>query len=397
MSVNHENFQWAIVGGGIHGVHIAIRLLESGRVSPEQLCIVDPHRRLLQRWRDCTAVTGMTHLRSPSVHNLDADPWALQNFARISPDETFESSFAPPYKRPSLDLFNAHASHLVERYELDKIHRVDRAVQCDAGDENVRIELDGGESIVCDHGVFALGRSEWPRWPAWAPRDQPGVQHIFASSFSQQSWVDGANVAVIGGGISAGQFALRILDEGFEPTLISRHGFREHQFDSDPGWLGPKRMAAFAQISDPDERRSIIDRARNSGSVPPKLSRRLNAASRQGTMTIRQSRILSCVVKDETVLLGLCDGSILSFDAVVLATGFQACRPGGGMLDELVLSASLPCASCGFPRVDESLRWNSRIFVAGPLAELELGPAAQNIAGARRAADRILAAPQGVA
>ena len=66
---------WVIIGGGIHGVHIAARLLGEAGVERRRLAIVDPGVRLLDRWRTCTATTGMTHLRSPSVHNLDLAPW----------------------------------------------------------------------------------------------------------------------------------------------------------------------------------------------------------------------------------------------------------------------------------------------------------------------------------
>ena len=64
------------------------------------------------------------------------------------------------------------------------------------------------------------------------------------------------------------------------------------------------------------------------------------------------------------------------------------------MVDELIASASLSVANCGYPIVDQSLRWHPRIYVSGPLAELELGPVARNIAGARRAGERLVAAVQ---
>ena len=60
------------------------------------------------------------------------------------------------------------------------------------------------------------------------------------------------------------------------------------------------------------------------------------------------------------------------------------------MVEDLIASASLPCAECGFPIVDSKLRWHPRVFVSGALAELELGPVSRNIAGARWAADRII-------
>ena len=64
--------------------------------------------------------------------------------------------------------------------------------------------------------------------------------------------------------------------------------------------------------------------------------------------------------------------------------------------DQLVESASLPCASCGYPVVDKALRWHPRVYVSGPLAELELGPSSRNISGARRAAERLVAAAREV-
>ena len=77
-------------------------------------------------------------------------------------------------------------------------------------------------------------------------------------------------------------------------------------------------------------------------------------------------------------------------DGVLLATGFDSKRPGGALVDELVETHQLPCASCGYPVVDAHLRWHPRVFVTGPLAELEIGPVSRNIVGARRAAERIV-------
>ena len=64
------------------------------------------------------------------------------------------------------------------------------------------------------------------------------------------------------------------------------------------------------------------------------------------------------------------------------------------MVESLVEAASLKCADCGYPILDSALRWDENIFVSGPLAELEIGPASRNIAGAMRASDRIVKAAQ---
>lgn len=59
------------------------------------------------------------------------------------------------------------------------------------------------------------------------------------------------------------------------------------------------------------------------------------------------------------------------------------------MLDRLIKDYNLPTANCGFPIVNDNLAWHPDIYVSGSLAELELGPVAKNIAGARNSASRI--------
>ena len=49
----------------------------------------------------------------------------------------------------------------------------------------------------------------------------------------------------------------------------------------------------------------------------------------------------------------------------------------------------LELCSCGYPAPDKYLKWGD-VYVAGALVELELGPSARNIAGARLAAERIV-------
>jgi hypothetical protein len=77
---------------------------------------------------------------------------------------------------------------------------------------------------------------------------------------------------------------------------------------------------------------------------------------------------------------------------VILATGFRDERPGNGFITQTITEFHLKTASCGFPVVGPSLRWHERIFVSGPLSELQIGPSARNIAGARHSGRRITAA-----
>jgi hypothetical protein len=109
--------------------------------------------------------------------------------------------------------------------------------------------------------------------------------------------------------------------------------------------------------------------------MPPEIYRRVRSARAEGRLVWRVEE--ACPRK----LHG----------PVLFATGLEA-----RALPEWVAAAAdaegLPRAPCGAPLPDGALRWgDDRIFVMGPLAELVVGPVAPNIAGARRAATRILA------
>jgi len=382
------NVDWLIIGGGIHGVHIAARLLGEAEVEPEGLFIVDPGERLLERWRTCTETTGMTHLRSPSVHHLDLSPWDLQQFAGKRKNRK-RGLFAPPYDRPALKLFNSHCDKVIETFKLDERHIQARALTCSVDCDGVGVRLSNGQEISAQNVVLAIGASEQPEWPGWAPRDDKSVHHVFDLGFD--GWPSSKeSVVVVGGGISAGQVALRLIKEGHQVHLVSRHALREHQFDSDPGWLGPKFMTHFEREPDADRRRELIIEARHKGSVPPDVQRALRRAIKKGSLQWHEGEVESLKTGAEGCQMRLTTGTELDVTRVLLATGFASPRPGGALIDQLIASDALPCASCGYPIVDTSLRWHPRVYVSGPLAELELGPASRNIAGARRAGDRLV-------
>ena len=382
---------WLIVGGGIHGVHLAARLIGERGVPPDRLRIIDPADQLLARWRSCTATVGMKHLRSPAVHNLDLDAGALRSFAGHKKNRK-RGVFAGPYNRPSLALFNSHCDHVVKLYGLSNLHLKARAVGVSIHADRVVIETSDGRQLGAGRAVLAIGPNERAQWPKWAPRGHPGVHHVFEPEFD--GWPSGAGetIVVVGGGISAGQVALRLRREGHTVSLIARHALREHQFDSDPGWLGPKHMARFTQESDPERRRAMIRKARHRGSVPPDVRRKLRGAIDRGEITWHEAEVDELEAARDGLCARLSTGVTIDSNRVLLATGFASDRPGGALVDDLVAAESLPCASCGYPIVDRALRWHPRLHVSGPLAELELGPTARNIAGARRAGDRLVSA-----
>ena len=382
--------EWLIIGGGIHGVHMAARLLGDVGIDHQDVVIVDPCKRLLERWRTCTETTGMTYLRSPAVHHLDLNPWSLKYFVKEQCDDE-DNPYQPPFERPMLSIFNEHCEEVIENFALDQIHDQAHAVDCRVKNDGVHVQLSTGQTMIAKNVILAIGSGDQPYWPQWASEGQTRISHIFDPHL--ENWpTSKETLGVVGGGISACQAALRLVREGHVVHLISRRALRIHQFDSEPGWLGPKLMRGFSAETDVNLRRKLITEARHKGSVPHDVYRSIREAINQGQIHWHEDQIKSLTEHDEELVVNMSRGTSLRVQHIFLATGFSTMRPGGQMIDRLIQSAHLPCADCGYPIIDEALRWHPRIFVSGPLAELELGPVSRNIAGARRAGDRLVKA-----
>lgn len=384
--------RWIIVGGGIHGCHLAVRLLSELRLPREQLTIIDPRPNLLAAWKSRTAATGMEFLRSPAVHHIDQDASALRRFSR-----RFRRSgaqlFTPPYERPSLELFNAHSDAVIERYRLEDLH-LKAMVRCmDLTARGVEVVTECGKRMTADRAILALGAPADLAWPDGLPRDDERIGHVFDGGRAWPEVGQELEVAVLGGGLTAAQVAMRLVKEGHRARIVARHALREHQFDSDPGWLGPKYMNGFDRIEDVRERRRVIDEARHRGSVTEEVRLVLDHAVSRGAASWHRDAVREVTERGDGRLgLELAEGSPVVVDRVLLATGFAQVRPGGALVDGLVERHALPVAPCGAPVLDAGLHWHPRLQVTGGLAELVIGPVARNIAGARRAADRILGA-----
>lgn len=384
---------WLIVGGGIHGTHLAIRMLAAGKVSADRLRLLDPHPGPLHCWDHCTRSVGMKFLRSPAVHQLAASPFALYDFLRDRPRPD-EPVFASPYNRPSLDLFRAHCEHLIREHAIRDLWIQGRAIGLRERGCQWVVETERG-ALHARRLIVAVGLGEQPHWPRWASalREMGGpVAHVFSPEFELPRST--GPIVVVGGGISAVQIALACSEEApGRVTLIARHAPRIAQFDSDPGWLGPLYLKGFARESDLGRRRLAIASARHRGSMPPDVHEALEQAVATGALRTVHDTVATAQPAGDECLLHLEHGhDALRAAHVILATGFDARRPGAPWIDAAITALGLPCAECGYPRVDAALRWHPRLHVSGPLAELELGPAARNIAGARMAAERIVRA-----
>lgn len=385
---------WLIVGGGVHGTHLSHVLVNRAGVAPDRVRVLDPQEHPLETFWRVTGATGMRYLRSPGVHHVDLHPYALQRFAKKGAGKRF-ARFVPPYDRPGLEFFRAHTEHVVREHGLGSLRERCRATAIARVAEGYRVETDQG-ALDSRRVILALGLGEQPYVPSWA-RPLVGdarVEHVFSPTFSREAAAAARSVAIVGGGISAAQLACALAAAGTEVTVVARHAPRVHMFDSDPEWLGPKAMAGFSRTRDPRERRRLIALARHRGSMPPEIASDLRRELRSARATWLEAAPVFAEATATGVRLRLDRAPhLLEVDRVVLATGFEVHRPGGALLgEEAIDRLGLPCADCGYPLVSPRLEWASGLFVTGPLAELELGPTARNIAGARAAGERLLAA-----
>ena len=460
--VEEEVVPWLIVGGGIHAVHIAARLLGEGVVaSADQICIVDPNVRLLEEWKTRTSATGMEYLRSSAGFHLDLPEDSLRRFGAGDAGAATAgapgrrdkkkrnangkvslppSNFSNDYERPKLELFNEHCDLIVQQYKLEGRHARGIVTEIVPNDGHVRVCVGGVGGVGGAGGagggggvplkvytasmvVLALG-SDGPVYPEWASQedvDSGTIRHLLDPAGGFDGFDDDGRrrakrVAVVGGGITAAHKALELArdERSGRPDsrvhLISRHPLRESQFDTHQEWMmdgawakrsaakggkgTPKRQVRFAQTSSLEERRKTILKERVPGTVTAAVNRGkdgLQYAISKGDVRWHLADVTGLSTEgDGSKRLSLSCGSEVVVDEVLLATGFGKKPPGGALIEGLVHDSDLAVSEfCGYPVVDSDLKWHPRIHVMGALAELELGPSARNIAGARLAAERI--------
>ncbi|MDX1992010.1 MAG: FAD/NAD(P)-binding protein [bacterium] len=384
---------WLMIGGGIQGTALAFYLVQRRRVKREELRILDPHDRLLARWQQMTTSVGMDYLRSPGVHHLHDDPWSLQTFAQTQAGQPL-ARYIPVFHRPSLDLFNAHSAALIERARLQDLHVQARAEGLHRleNSEGWRVQTSAGD-LEARRVVLAISPTEQPYWPEWAValREQGApVSHIFENGFRRESLLTHESIVVLGGGITAAQSALALARE--KPgavTLLMRHDIRLSNFDSDPCWVTRLCLDEFYATSDLIERRAIIKRARQRGSMPTDVAEALAQSVESGLLRVVVGEVVQAETNVGAIDLALNTGARLTADALLLATGFDSKRPGGAWLDAAIAENNLPTAPDAYPVVDSALCWSPGLYVMGALAELEIGPTARNFIGARLAVARI--------
>ncbi|MFC0522944.1 FAD-dependent oxidoreductase [Pontibacillus salicampi] len=383
-------YKLIVIGGGVQGATIATWLLHFHRIKEEDLLVIDPYEYPLHKWTATTRKIGMTYLRSPSVHHLAPEPYSLKKYAK---EKDYSQAFRGHYKRPQLNMFNNHCYDLFQTVSLQNCWKQGWVSALQFHDARWQVKLSSNEWIEAENVVIAIGVNHQPSIPAWAESVREAVPqsvtHVFDEN-APNAGMDSDAAVVVGGGLSAAHMAATLAHKATEPvTMIKRHPFRIEDFDSDPGWLGPKYLESYHKESSYKKRRQWIQHARHRGSVTKSMYAELRLLEQKNKLNIITDDVETAHHQNGNIFLNMKNTGEMIADHLFLATGAKAGLPGEGWLSTLIKEHELPCAPCGFPIVDQQLKWSKGLYVSGALAELEIGPVARNIAGARKAAERI--------
>jgi hypothetical protein len=383
----------AVVGAGPHALTFVLHLLALDPDRAGGLVVLDPAGDWLTTWRSGFRRLHIDTLRSPGVHHPDPDPEALIRWQR--------SHGRPgpglPYGIPSYADFDAFCSELIEGAGLAGAVRPDQVHRISPGPGGVaELTTDSG-SLRARQVVLATNphRRRIPEWvQSVLPVPSDRIQHAEEVDLAAVGHLDGEHVAVVGGGLSAGHLAVGAAAAGARVSLLARRPLVERLFDVDPGWLGPRRLRAFAAQPDPRNRLRSARRARGGGTMPPWMVGCLrDAAATVELQILDDCPVVAASRHRDRPRLVLFDGTVLAVDRVWLATGSQ---PTVDATRCLAGRATRPATVGRLPCLDDHLRIpGTPIHLLGRLAMLSLGPAAGNLWGARVGARRIVASVTG--
>ncbi len=394
----HRNIPITIIGGGIHGISIALRLLRDMPTAAQHIAIVDRLPQPLTEWRCKTERQGMTFLRSPAVHHITSDPLGIVEYAER---HNRTNEFAPPYSQPSTDLFWDFCNDALAvsglqipptghevyyQFDVAKL-RWDKG----AGKYPFRLISTNNEGFRSGCVVLAIGAGDCayvpPEFVEWQRQYPDRIVH--ASQFSvncKQEQEDSGKIVVVGGGLTAGTLAKNLSGQGHYVALIARKQLKTEQFDFPPIWLGPKALSEFASETNFQRRYEIIQENRGEGSITPDVMETLVNST---NINIYPETHICNITSAQGLQVETTRGPITNVSRIILATGYKFNLRRYWFLRELIRQYPIPLV-CGLPKLDPNLQFHpiKNLFGSGTVAQLQIGPASGNIAGANLAYER---------
>ncbi len=395
----HRNIPITIIGGGIHGVSIALRLLREVPTAANRLAIVDRYPLPLTQWRRKTERQGMTFLRSPAVHHIT--PGAL-DIVEYAEHHNRTTELAPPYAQPSTQLFWDFCRKMLTELAAYRVYHQFEVVKLrwDKGADKFPFRLisTNSEGFRSRCVILAIGADdcayiplEFTQWQRQYPETVLHASQFAINNENEQG--SGSKIVIVGGGLTAGTLAKSLSERGHNVVLIARKALKTEQFDFPPIWLGPKALTEFANETDFRRRYDIIQQNRGEGSITPDIMQALMDAP---NIDLYPETFIHNIVATEEcpsaqrLQIETTRGLITNVSRVILATGYQFDLRRYGFLAELIAKHQIPIVR-GLPCLDDDLQLYpiQNLFGSGTIAQLQIGPASGNIAGASLAYERL--------
>jgi FAD-NAD(P)-binding len=385
----------AIIGAGPHALTLVTHLLQKRQTMRGRFMVFDSNGGWINQWQNQFAAFEIPHLRSPAVHHPDPNPFALRKFA-----ESRSQDFFPPYDLPGTRLFEDFCFDVIRRFELD--NQVDRATVTRIEPihhimgSRFRLHFQHGQTVIARRVVLATGSTELqiPDWIDKIPSEYPKGRICHSNSVDfRRLQLTGERILIVGGGLTSGHLTIGAISRGAKVHLMIRRQLQEKLFDAEPGWLGPKYLKGFFAEIDLEKRFSMIQRARNGGSMTPAMVLQLRRQERAGTLRIDENcQVIGAEWLGKNWVVKCSDGSQHKCDRIWLSTGTRFDVTAVPLLQEILQAYPLPIVN-GLPVLDNYLRWKGcELFIMGGLAALQVGPTARNLSGARMACEKIVPA-----
>ena len=387
-----------IVGCGIHGTTLAIRLLAETELTTDDIRIVDEHGEPLAAFEEKARQCGMETLRSTFVQHVSPEPFSLESFAEghNREHELVPTRNYPP--RPTLSLFLDHAQFVVDRYDLGASLVEARMTDVTRREDGITVETTAG-SFDAHSLVLAVGLGNQYTWPAWAEpiSDSDRISHVWDASWAPDEGGVFGETLVVGGGITAGQVATTLTEQDEPVTLCHRTPIETAESEADPCWINWRYVERELHRYPPgsEQRYRTVQQARYDGTMPPYLLDDVEECEQRGQLQRRRGAIETVAPLTDGLLVRFSDGSSRSVARIMLATGFESAFDSS-IAARVASRLGLERGYRNTPVLnDETLVWQRRdgaesnVHVSGALAEGTVGPMARNIVGAKRAGERI--------
>ncbi|MBD2498134.1 NAD(P)-binding domain-containing protein [Nostoc sp. FACHB-280] len=390
-----NNIDLAIVGAGPHALTLTTHLLQKRQSIRGKFSVFDPSGMWLSGWKQQFTALEIPHLRSPAVHHPDPNPFALRKFAESRPQELF-----PPYDLPGTKLFEDFCQDVIRAWQLQE-QVIPLAVKgitpfVEHLRPKFRLDLQDGQEVIARRVVLATGgfQIQLPNWVKEIPTTYPPDKLCHSQNIDlRKSHLTGKKVLIVGGGLTSGHLAIGAISRGAKVHLLIRRNLAEKLFDAESGWLGPKYLKDFFAQSNWEKRWTMIQQARNGGSMTPAIATQLRRQVRTGNIRIdEQCQVIKAEWLDENWRVECSDNSQHKFDYIWLSTGTKFDVTTEPLLTDILAAYPIPVIK-GLPVLDTSLRWpGCELFIMGGLAALQIGPTARNLSGARMACEKIVPA-----